>query len=140
MKQKTIAKVKNALRRLTYSDPYRISAKARCKVDVALHRCENCFLLCYDGKSEKNLEKLAFKYGEVCDRSVEMDHIHPVIDPTDGFTTWDTYINSLLPEDSRAYQGLCYFCHQLKTYEEDIDRGKVKENWDHKIELIYGIS
>lgn len=118
---------------------YRIAAKARCKVDTALHRCENCDLLCYDGKSEKNLIIISESYGEVCDKGIEMDHIHPVIDPKEGFTTWDDYIYSLFPEDSKAYQGLCYFCHSVKTYMEDIDRGKVIENWEHKMELIYDI-
>ena len=135
---KQINKVKNALRKLTYSDPFRNAAKAKCLVAKTLHSCQNCGLKCYSGKSEKNLEKLSEEFGEVCDKGLDMDHIHPIVDPSDGFTSWDDYIKSMFPQTADAYQGLCYYCHALKTAEENIDRGSLKEDWDRKIELIYG--
>lgn len=49
---------------------------------------------------------------------VHLDHILPVVDTKEGFTTWDSYINRLFCEPS-GYQVLCTSCHDAKTLLED---------------------
>jgi 5-methylcytosine-specific restriction endonuclease McrA len=47
-----------------------------------------------------------------------MDHKIPVVDPQEGFTTWDSYINRMFcPEEN--FQVLCSPCHDTKTKSED---------------------
>lgn len=50
-------------------------------------------------------------------KDVQVDHIIPVVDPRDGFKTWDDYINRLFCDKSNL-QVLCTTCHQLKTSQE----------------------
>lgn len=50
-------------------------------------------------------------------KNVFADHIHPVVDPTEGFTTWDNFISRLFVEED-GYQILCADCHSKKTEEE----------------------
>lgn len=48
---------------------------------------------------------------------VQVDHSIPVVDPINGFTTWDEYIERLFcPKEN--LQVLCLACHSLKTSEE----------------------
>jgi 5-methylcytosine-specific restriction endonuclease McrA len=51
-------------------------------------------------------------------KEVNMDHIHPVVDPRTGFTTWDEYIERLYPYEE-GWQCLCSSCHDGKTRIED---------------------
>lgn len=47
----------------------------------------------------------------------QVDHILPVVDPTQGFVDWNTYIPRLFcPKEN--LQLLCSSCHDLKTMEE----------------------
>ena len=46
-----------------------------------------------------------------------VDHIHPIVDPATGFTTWDEYIERMFVEIDKL-QVLCYTCHEEKTNEE----------------------
>jgi 5-methylcytosine-specific restriction endonuclease McrA len=49
---------------------------------------------------------------------VNVDHINPVVDPTEGFTSWDKFIpNMFCPKD--GLQVLCKTCHDIKTKEEN---------------------
>ena len=50
-------------------------------------------------------------------KNVLVDHIEPVIDPTEGFTTWDKFIAGLFVEVDKL-QVLCKACHNKKTAEE----------------------
>lgn len=59
-------------------------------------------------------------------KDVHRDHIEPVIDPSTGFTSWDSYINRLLAP-VEAFQLLCVPCHTQKSKKENkIRRGKSK--------------
>jgi len=52
---------------------------------------------------------------------VQVDHIHPVVDPAVGFVSWDVYIDRMfceLPE----LQVLCKPCHKIKTDKEKTER------------------
>ncbi|MEG7682958.1 HNH endonuclease signature motif containing protein, partial [Listeria monocytogenes] len=53
-------------------------------------------------------------------KDVQIDHILPVIG-RDGFTTWDSFINSLYcPKEN--LQVLCTECHSIKTKQENKER------------------
>jgi len=58
-------------------------------------------------------------------REIQLDHIHPVIDPRKGFTTWDDYIERLYPYEE-GWQTLCISCHDNKTRIEDVLREEFK--------------
>lgn len=46
-----------------------------------------------------------------------VDHIHPIIDPKTGFTTWDECINRMFCETDNL-QVLCKECHDKKSMDE----------------------
>ena len=48
---------------------------------------------------------------------MEVDHIKPVVDPVQGFQTWDLFINNLYCE-SENLQAICKPCHKEKTLKE----------------------
>lgn len=50
-------------------------------------------------------------------KNIVADHIHPVIDPAVGFTTWDECIKRMFCERD-GFQALCHHCHSIKTQEE----------------------
>ena len=47
-------------------------------------------------------------------KDVEVDHILPVVDPTDGFIDWNTFISRLYCTKDNL-QVLCTTCHKRKT-------------------------
>lgn len=53
-------------------------------------------------------------------KDVQVDHINPVVLPSEGFTTWDNYIHRLYCSLDNL-QVLCVGCHKKKTASE---RGK----------------
>lgn len=57
---------------------------------------------------------------------IDVDHISPVVDPVDGMTTWDDFINGLFC-DSDDLQVLCKNDHAKKTAKEQIIRNLVKK-------------
>lgn len=54
---------------------------------------------------------------------VQVDHIHPVVDPKKGFTTWDNFIERMFCE-IKNLQVLCKPCHKIKTDQEKLERKK----------------
>lgn len=50
-------------------------------------------------------------------KEVQVDHVRPVVEPTQGFTTWDNYISRLFCSKDNL-QVLCTTCHKLKTAKE----------------------
>jgi hypothetical protein len=48
---------------------------------------------------------------------VQVDHIEPVVDPKEGFTTWDKFISRLYCSKENL-QVLCKECHDIKTKKE----------------------
>lgn len=48
---------------------------------------------------------------------MEVDHIKPVVDPQEGFVSWDEFINRLFCEKDNL-QALCKTCHKIKTAKE----------------------
>lgn len=57
---------------------------------------------------------------------LDVDHIVPCVKPSDGFTNWDTYINSRFVLADKL-QGLCTSCHKIKTKAENVKRREVKQ-------------
>lgn len=56
--------------------------------------------------------------------NVFVDHIHPVVDPNIGWTTWDDVVNHMFCEADNL-QLLCAACHKVKSQEE-IDIAKAR--------------
>jgi ribosomal protein L44E len=71
------------------------------------------------GKQAMHYKCAACKKHHVA-KDVQVDHIHPVVDPTTGFVSWDVYIDRLFCE-SYNLQVLCSTCHKKKTAGEKID-------------------
>lgn len=57
---------------------------------------------------------------------IDVDHIVPCVKPSDGFTSWDTYINSRFVLADKL-QGICTSCHKAKTKVENIRRREIKK-------------
>ncbi len=49
--------------------------------------------------------------------NVVVDHLHPVVNPSVGFVSWDELIDRLFCE-AEGLQVLCLACHSLKTADE----------------------
>ncbi len=58
---------------------------------------------------------------------IEVDHVKPVVKPTDGFVGWDIYIESKFVGEE-FLQGLCHDCHKEKSKNENKIRREVKRN------------
>lgn len=54
---------------------------------------------------------------------VQVDHIHPVVDPAKGFISWDSYVDRIFCE-LNGLQILCKPCHKEKTAKEKLLRTK----------------
>ena len=54
-------------------------------------------------------------------KDVNVDHIAPVVDPKQGFVSWDVYIERLYCEKEN-FQILCKECHTIKTKKEKKSR------------------
>ena len=100
------------LRRASLRWPARSEALRRSRVDRGLYQCAIC--------------EQQFKQ-----RDVAVDHIHPVISLTEGFTNWDEFINRLFCEPDHM-QVLCHVCHNSKSAVEDKVRATI--NAQKKIE------
>jgi len=87
------------LRRATYRFVLRTEALKEARVERGLYRCAMC-------------EEL-FKNKDIC-----IDHVNPVIDVTEGFKDWQTYILRMFPP-KKGWQILCKNCHDIKTMMED---------------------
>lgn len=93
------------LRRATYRWPYKNLAKSAKRIERGLYTCEGC------GNAFGNSD-------------IELDHIVPVIDLQNGFTTWDDFIKRLFVK-TEGFQVLCSkICHANKTATENIIRTK----------------
>lgn len=101
------------LRRTSYKWAERTKAKNRGRIERGIYRCNKC-------------------KDEYPAKSVQLDHIVPVIDPATGFTDWDSFIRRLFV-DASGYQVLCRPCHTEKTNKENSGRtrkGRIVENYE----------
>lgn len=120
-------KIIAALRKLTFQWSPRNSVRDRAKVAPNLFSCEKCFNCIYEGTSEKNFKKFKEEYTSdtvsVNIGRIHIDHIKPVVDPREGFTDWNDFINSLFCDASNL-QALCEVCHKIKTDQEKTTKPK----------------
>lgn len=86
------------LRRATYKWPPRSASLKAAWVERGIYRCAKC--------------KKVFPR-----KDVAIDHIVPVIDPKNGWVSWDVYIERLFCEE-KGFQILCRKCHDKKTKKE----------------------
>lgn len=97
------------IRRISYQYPARKEAIKSARVARGQYKCAKC----------ENL----FKPGEF-----QLDHIHPVIDPHEGFKDWNTFIERLFCS-IEGWQILCLGCHKVKSsYENEIRKQIKREN------------
>jgi 5-methylcytosine-specific restriction endonuclease McrA len=95
----------NTLRKASYRWPTRSEAEKRSRVDRGLYKCENP------------------KCGHIGPRKdFVMDHVIPVVDPVEGFVSFDVYIERMFPDSAKGWQRLCHQCHDIKTETENSTR------------------
>lgn len=87
------------LRRKSLHWPDRQEAKRKARVRPGYYKCASCGNVVHDSQTN-------------------MDHILPVINVKTSFTTWDSYIRSLL-SDVNNWNCLCITCHGSKTAVEN---------------------
>ena len=63
----------------------------------------------------------------------EMDHIHSVIDPYDGYIDANTYLERAFPDET-GYQCLCKPCHKNKSEADNKIRRKLRAEAKKKLE------
>lgn len=61
-------------------------------------------------------------------KDVQVDHINPVVDPEQGFVSWDDVINRMFCEKDNL-QILCLECHKAKTQREK----EIAKEWKSKL-------
>lgn len=105
--------VKAKLRNASIQWPAKTEAKRLARVSRGIYKCAMC-------------QEARFR-----EKEIQLDHIKPVVGIKEGFTTWDQYIERLLP-DVQGYQVLCLSCHSIKTDLENKMRVKLKKSLDKK--------
>jgi len=98
--------VKNTLRRSSFRWPWRGLAVKKAWVERGVYKCAGCG-------------------GHAPSKEIRLDHIHPVVEPHIGFTTWDTFLRRLLVRET-GFQVLCKDCHLTKTKEENERRKEIR--------------
>lgn len=64
--------------------------------------------------------------GEFPTADVQVDHVNPIVNPDDGFVSWDEYIKNLFCPIENL-QVLCTTCHDAKTLGENKLRKDVRD-------------
>ena len=99
--------VEQAIRRISYRYPPRYTAKTLARVERGKYRCNIC--------------KGIFR-----DKETQMDHVAPVVNPLEGRTDWNDFIERMLPE-LEGWQCLCIPCHKAKSVSENVVRRTTKK-------------
>lgn len=100
------------LRRINVYWPYRSEALKKARIERGLYKCNMC--------------QSSYSRSEIV-----LDHVIPVIDIKEGFTTWDDYIPRLFCETDN-FQVLCKKCHTIKCDIENKMRKKNKKELKNK--------
>jgi len=109
--------IKSALRQASRRWAPIQQAKTNARVSRGLYECAHC----------KGHVPPTIRNGSKRDKNVFVDHIHPIIDPAKGFTTWDECIERMFCELD-GLQVLCKDCHDTKTNEEKQIAKQRKQN------------
>lgn len=109
--------IKSALRAASNRWPPKFEVKKAARLDRGVYRCAG-----YQREAHSVPASLPPKPGNKRRiNNAVIDHIHPVIDPATGFTTWDDVIERLFCE-ADGFQLLCHECHSRKTADERQER------------------
>lgn len=112
--------IKSALRGASQRWPPKHEVKKNARIARGIYRCAG-----YGRSHHEVPSSLPPKPGNKRRiNNAVVDHIRPVIDPTNGFTTWDEVIEHMFCE-ADGLQVLCHECHTLKTADE---RSRKKKN------------
>jgi hypothetical protein len=81
----------------------------------------------------KDLRRVKFKCVKCKEfysrKEVTIDHIFPVVDPSEGFVGWERYIERMFPP-KEGFQILCKGCDKIKCTFEREERKKFKNSVD----------
>lgn len=102
MTDKIVSMIKNGLRRIFSRSPLKTEALGKARIKRGLYKCAKCC---------KGFDR----------KSIQIDHINPVINPSTGFNDWNEYIERLFTDN---LQVLCLECHRRKTNKENKKRRK----------------
>lgn len=108
------------LRRISLSWPGKAIARQNAKVRVEIGTFKNGNI------KYKILYRCASCTNLFPEEETQMDHIKPVISPSEGFTSWDISLPTLFSQPNN-YQCLCLECHTLKSLNENKIRYKTKK-------------
>jgi hypothetical protein len=105
------------MRRLSLRYPPRIRAANRTK--------ETYYITAKNGNQVKRVKFTCEQCGkkDLKAKEKQLDHINPVVDVKEGFTTYEEYFDRLLCEESN-WATLCLDCHAKKTLKENEERRK----------------
>lgn len=108
--------IAGALRMASNRWPPKYRARAAAKLRYGVYKCAG-----YGGVVPH----------EIRAKEVNVDHIDPVVDPVQGFVSWDEFIKRLFVEED-GLQILCDDCHNKKSNYEKVLRknGKSKSQED----------
>lgn len=105
--------IKGALRAAGQRWPPKFAVRKKAQRDRGIYLCAG-----YEKRAHRvpvtNL--VGGQYGKRVN-NVFVDHIDPIIDPVEGFTTWDNVIERMFVEEA-GLQVLCAECHKKKTTQE----------------------
>lgn len=104
---KFVSFVKSQLRGGSMKWPPKNETLRNARRDRGIYLCNGC----------KELVTASVKVEGKRKKNVFVDHIQPIVDPNEGFVSWDRFINALYC-DSSNLQVLCSSCHNAKTQEE----------------------
>lgn len=90
-------------------------------------RTERGKYLCAGYKTKSHIVPATIKQGKKREQFVFVDHVHPVIDPKEGWQSWDVVVERMFVEKD-GLQLLCGDCHSRKTADERILRKHSKEH------------
>lgn len=110
--------IKGALRSLSLKWPPLTQTIKDARVAYGTYKCEMC--------GETGPPTLPPEEGKKRRRkNIIADHIAPVVDPVEGFVSWDVLIERMFVE-REGFQALCAKCHKKKTAEETAIRTEAR--------------
>lgn len=103
-----------SLRRSSLRWPPRNEAYSNARVSRGFYKCAMCL-------------------NDFHRKQIRLDHVLSVVDVKTGFTTFDNYIERLLPLEPNSFQCLCLTCHDIKSTIENSLRKSVKKRVKKRI-------
>lgn len=99
--------IKSALRGATRKWPPKNTTLQKARVSKGNYLCAGC----------KQVVPVTVKKDNKRVRNVFVDHIDPIVSPSEGFISWDKVIERMFCEEE-GFQVLCDQCHKQKTSKE----------------------